>query len=853
LEDGQPVSIDTRKAIAVLAVLAVEGRPVRRDTLAGLLWPESTQERARASLRRTLSALRSAIGADGVSADREVVGLDLAPDVVDVVQFELLSTTAPTEALALYRGPFLEGFSVPDAPDFEDWQRGETDRLRLRADSLLDHLYESADPIVAADLARRRLALDALNEAAGRQAMTALGASGDRAGAVAVYRDLVRRLDDALGVEPLADTTAVYEAVRRGGQKATEPPPRPVPVSVHTSTLIGRASELTALTTSAENGGFIVVTGEPGIGRTRLIEDWATSLDETIVLRCHAGEQNLPYAPFYRWLTDTSDTSQIRLFEQLAGALPLGARGVLVMDDLDLADAGTMAFLTYVLHRRDRFEWTVVATWGADQVGTDDACWDLLVEGRREGWATELQLSRLAPDDIAELVRSIGNVAPDVVTEIVERAEGLPLLAVEYMRLDPGSDVIPPAIQDLMRSRLASVSALARQVVGALAVIDRPADDHLLRSVAGRTDAEIGTAVMELLDAGIVRGEGPVGLTHSLLGAVALAELPTARLRALHERAGEALPPAEAASHLATAGHPKRAADLHVRAAEDARQAHATGAALHHLRAALTLGRVDDSAVQRKIGDLESIEGRYEAARRAYEISAARSLGVELAGVELRLTRLALRSGDGRLAASHLDSAEAELATVHPDSAEAELSTSGDDPARLPVELAIVRVLVAAAQDSDATDAAVTAVEVARELDDPAMEAAAESAAALVAYRQDQLDRATAHAQRATRLSELAAAPLVEAAAANLLGLVQARQGQHADAVGSFDRAREILDRHGDVHRLAAVHANMADALHMSDRDDEARAHQLESARLFSEVSGSPSDGRADLWFLTAW
>ena len=82
---------------------------------------------------------------------------------------------------------------------------------------------------------------------------------------------------------------------------------------------------------------------------------------------------------------------------------------------------------------------------------------------------------------------------------------------------------------------------------------------------------------------------------------------------------------------------------------------------------------------------------------------------------------------------------------------------------------------------------------------------------------------------------------------------MQAAQGQHADSVTAFDQARAILDRHGDVHRLAAVHANMADALHMSDRDDEARDHALESARLFSEVSGSPSDGRADLWFLTAW
>ena len=841
LSDGQPVPIDTRKAIALLAVLIVEGRPVRRDSLAAMLWPEATQERARGSLRRTLSALRGAVGADVVSADREVIGLDLAPEIVDVLRFEALSATSPAEALALYRGSFLEGFSVPDAPDFEEWQRGEIERFRVRVDGLLDGLAKSAESLDAADLARRRLELDPLNEAACRQAMAALGAAGDRAGAVAVYRALVRRLDDDLGVEPLVDTTAVYEAVRRGEQMPIRPATHRHATSVPSSPLIGRSREVAALTALAENSAFIVVAGEPGVGRTRLIEDWAAKLDEALVLRCHTGEQNLPYAPFSHWLADVSDTSQIRLFEHIAAALPIEARGVLVFDDLDLADAGTMAFLTYVLHRRDRFEWTVVGTWRADRVRTDDACWDLLVEGRREGWAAELQLGRLGSDDIAELVRSVGDAAPDVVEQIVDRAEGLPLLAVEFMRLDPASDVIPPAVEDLMRSRLAAVSPLARQVVEALAVIDRPVEDRLVRLVAGRSDVETGHAITDLLSSGIVRGDGPVELTHHLLGEIGLAELSTARLRALHERAGEALPPSEAASHLAEAGHSTRAADLHVRAAEEAQQAHANEAALHHLRAALALGRGDDSTVQRQIGDLESVEGHYETARSTYEISAARSFGVDLAAVELQLARLALRSGDSELAGSHLDSVEAEL------------PTSGEHEARLRVELAIARALVASAQQQEATAAATKAVEVARELDDPAMEASAESAAALVAYRQQELDHAAEHAQRAIRLSELGATPLVEAAATNLLGLVQAAEGLHADAVTSFDSARAILSRHGDVHRLAAVHANMADALHQSNRDDEARQHQLESARLFSEVSGSPSKGRADLWFLTAW
>lgn len=841
LRDGSAVRVDTRKAIAVLAILAVEGRPVRRDVLAARLWPEATQERARGSLRRTLSALRTAVGADAIGSDRETIRLTLEPHMVDVLGFDAHVAAAPHEALDLYRGDFLEGFSVPDAPAFEDWQRAEAERFRLRLDGLLDGLIADADLTSAITFARRRLQLDPLNEAACRQVMKALGASGDRGGAVSAYRTLVRQLDLDLGVEPLAETTHVYSAVRRGNDAL--PQPRPTLEAATPSpapALIGRTEELAVLSAARDELGFLVITGEPGIGRSRLLAEWAENLDDSLVLRCHVGEQNVPYAPLAEFAPRQSTIAQIAMFEEIAASLPLPFGGVLAVDDLHLADPATMAFVTYVVHRRERFGWVVVGTWRTLRVVPGDPCWDLLSEGRREGWASELRLSRLEDEDAALLARTIGDSTAERTREVVEFAEGLPLLVVEAMRLESGAG-LPPVVDDLMRTRLASLTPLARQVVEALAVIDKPADERLLQLVSGRTEFETASAIEELVAAEIVGDGGAIQLTHHLLGVVSLTELSESRERALHERAGAFLPAGEAADHLARAGRGAEAADLHLLAAEEAEQAHALPSALHHLQSALALGRPDEHVVQRRIGDIQSILGRYEAARRAYEISAARSFGADLVTVELQLGRLATRVGDDDLAASHLDSAEAELAAA-----------GAQPPSPVTVELAIGRALLAK-DPMEASRAARHAIDLAQVVDDAGIEAAASSAAALVELRQSEPTTAAEHARNAIRLSQLADAPLVEAAAANLLGLIQATEGRYDEAIAFFGQARANLDRHGDVHRLAAVHANLGDALHKSGRETEAREHQLESARLFSEVTGPATEGRADLWSLTVW
>ena len=118
--EGRPIAFDTRKAIALLAYLALGGRPRSRDVLAELLWPERDAEHARGALRRTLSAVRGAAGAEALETTRDRVALG-APVEVDVTRFRSLAAAGELQAAAeLFRGDFMEGFGLRDSPAFED-------------------------------------------------------------------------------------------------------------------------------------------------------------------------------------------------------------------------------------------------------------------------------------------------------------------------------------------------------------------------------------------------------------------------------------------------------------------------------------------------------------------------------------------------------------------------------------------------------------------------------------------------------------------------------------------------------------------------------------------------------------
>ena len=224
------IETDTRKATALLAYLAVSEQPQRRATLAALLWPDNDEQKARGALRRTLSVLRTALGDRWLDAEGETIDLDRAGVRVDVTELRRATREGRLDdAIALYRGDFLEGFSLRDSTAFDDWQAAQADALRSEyADALAERttVAERAGDLPAAIAhARKRLALDPLHEPAHRDLMRLYARSGDRTAALRQFREAARLLDHELGVAPVSETRLLYEAIEAGTLPTAEAAP----------------------------------------------------------------------------------------------------------------------------------------------------------------------------------------------------------------------------------------------------------------------------------------------------------------------------------------------------------------------------------------------------------------------------------------------------------------------------------------------------------------------------------------------------------------------------------------------------------------------------------------------------
>jgi DNA-binding SARP family transcriptional activator len=225
--NSKPVKTDRRKAIALLAYLAVTSKPHSRDHLSALLWPDYDQESAFAYLRRSLWELNQILGKGWIEADRERAALASAGDLwLDIAVFKGLIharqgvVDALTEAISLYRSDFLAGFAVADTASFEDWQIQQAEYFRREFAEALEKLVKAHAQVGAHDTAlpyaRRWLALDQLNEAAQRAIMRLLAGMGDRTGAIRQYGTCAQSLKAELGIDPQPETTELYQAILHG-------------------------------------------------------------------------------------------------------------------------------------------------------------------------------------------------------------------------------------------------------------------------------------------------------------------------------------------------------------------------------------------------------------------------------------------------------------------------------------------------------------------------------------------------------------------------------------------------------------------------------------------------------------
>jgi DNA-binding SARP family transcriptional activator/tetratricopeptide (TPR) repeat protein len=282
--DGAPVTVDTHKALALLAYLVTTGRPESRDTLAAFLWPN--HEQARGILRRTLSPLRSTLGDEWFVITRETIGLrDPQALWTDTSTFRRLLAArlehshAPNEvcadclplladAVELQHSDFLAGFHLRDCAPFDDWRAYQSDLLRRDLVEALERLSRGCAERRQLDLAiqhaQRWLAADALSEAAHRRLMVLYAWSGQRSAALQQYRVCAQTLERELGVAPLEATTQLYEAIR--ANRVTAPPrkrERTVGQSASPSSAVAHviASDVTEIHRPLRQGAPIATDG----------------------------------------------------------------------------------------------------------------------------------------------------------------------------------------------------------------------------------------------------------------------------------------------------------------------------------------------------------------------------------------------------------------------------------------------------------------------------------------------------------------------------------------------------------------------------------------------------------------
>lgn len=906
-EDGAPVEVDTRKAVALLSYLAVTGRPHTREALCNLLWPEYDHDHARGALRRTLSTLRKALGGPWLETGRELVALRQEDGLaVDVETFRASLAAGDAGSLAaaveLYRGDFLAGFTLRDSVNFDDWQYFEGDSLRRELAEALERLVDihagRGEHERAILLARRWFALNPLHEPVHRRLIELYALNGERAAALRQYRECVRILDAELGVAPLEETTAVYRSVQENRLRPGPTPPRRQKGPVRNGTtpppaLVGRGAEWAALLgayeTAASDGGLLALEGEAGIGKTRLAEKIlrhvSTTGGATIATRCYEEERELAYAPVAavvraalrsletppkgavaeaaRLLPELGSAStlpldspgaQTRFLESLTGLVQAATAGsppgVILFDDVHWADEATLDFLSFLARRLADHPLLLLLTWRTEDVPAAHRLRRLFAEGTGHPHAHAVALARLARDDVEELARAL---APEVRNleekRVYEETEGVPLLVVEYCRaLARGEESLPSGIREVLGVRLASLGEMDAQVLAAAAVIGRAFDLEVLRDASGRTEEETVAALEELTARGLVRESGDeYDFCHEQLRTLVQEGTSLARRRLLHRRVAEALARRAAATG-PLAGSAARHYQLAGRDEEAARMFQLAGEhdrSLYANKDALAHFRAALALGHPEATGLHLAIGELETLLGDYD-AALRSFEAAAAAAGPG----AVAAVEHKLGALHLRRGAWELAASHLLDA---FAGAAEDPAfaaRISADQSL-----AAYHSGDAgaaTKLAERALDLAETGRDRRALAQAHNILGLLAASEGLPETARPHLQESLALTTAPEDADARVAALNNLALILRAEGDIDGALELTEEALTLCSARGDRHREAALHNNLADLLRAADRTDEAMEYLKQAVAMFADID-EDAVRQPEIWKLVRW
>lgn len=603
-----PLSLPRRQTRALLYRLAARLEPVPRAQLAFLFWPDAPDAAARRHLTRLLSGLRAALPRpDLLLLTEESAALNPALCHSDSDTFWRLAGQPErmAEAVASYSGPFMADFALPNAPEYEAWQRQTAVLFQQRYLHLLTELVERETAVShhanAIRYARHYLAADDLDEAMHARLIALYAVSGNRAAALRQYEQCALVLERELGVSPLPATRTALEP----GAPRPAAPSLPVLPSLDLP-LAGREALLRRIRTAVAHPatGLILLIAEPGMGKSRLLREIIARHDgPALVGSSYPGGEALPYHPLIQALRPTLTEATAwtavpplwaaelcpllpelaaalphpapaplppepaqapsRLYQALAQVMAAFARQsaaplLLCLDDLHWADPATLGCLSYLAANVWPERLVILAaarSSDAPRLAT------LRHAFARAGRLREVALAGLTAVDVQTLLTALSPAPPEPLARQISAATGgNPFFILEIIRdlqasgqlSQPPADLpLPASVRAAILARLENVTPLARQLLEAAAVLSPHLDDELLRQTAARSEAEMADGLDELLAQGLlgivngqsslVNRQSSIAFPHGLLQTAVYRELTPWRRKLLHRRAGEAL------------------------------------------------------------------------------------------------------------------------------------------------------------------------------------------------------------------------------------------------------------------------------------------------------------------------
>jgi DNA-binding SARP family transcriptional activator/predicted ATPase len=691
---GRPVTaVNTNRLHSLIAYLILHGdSPQPRERLAFMLWPASSESQARTNLRQLLHHLKRALPPECnllVTNHFAVRWRQDASCAIDTVDFQAAISGAGsartendrareiqslTTAAQLYEDDLLPAL-------YDDWLTPLREDYRRRISEVLHRLAtlsEEQKEYAAAILwAERLVALDSLCESHHQLLIRLHAANDDRSSALRAYHQCMRVLRREMGVEPGPATLELFERILKAEHGASRelksgspasPAAKAVSQLQKVRALVGRTIEwhrlASAWQSAVEDGPRVaVISGEPGIGKTRLADELYQSCvrqgHAAARSRCYAGQGQVAYAPVAEWLRSDAvragwtnlrpqqlvelarlvpeirehfpqlellepgqpsplaeSWQRLHFYESLSTAFGKSRKPILLyLDDMQWCDPDSFEWLNALLTSSVSAGVFVLGTVRAEETGREHPFTRFLAGLRPLGIVLEIPLEPLGAQETAELasLESAKPLESGNLGEIYRATRGNPLFVVESVRAGLQST----RVHAVIAARLAQLPAASYELAGLASVVGRPFSFELLEKATDWDEGSVSHALDELWRRRIIesRGASEYDFTHDRLREVACAELSLVRQRYLHRRVARALAEVygadieswngQIASHFEQAGMAEEAIEHYWRAAAYARQRYADTEAADLLRRALALCRAFSDSDRRLKQELD--------------------------------------------------------------------------------------------------------------------------------------------------------------------------------------------------------------------------------------------------------